>query len=137
MKGLTALAARWRMEAEHLRSRYGAASLAQLCETHAEELEAVLTNEMEEELDPHAAALFSGYSKSQLRRLQVDGLLENVGRQGRPRYRKRDLPRKAGRSSILAGSPSGGWEEASATSTRSSELEARLDTHFNKHRTKG
>lgn len=89
----------WRAEAARLRGRYGAESLAQLCEAHAAELEDAIKHTLEEELSVDAAAAESGYSASQIRRLFPDG-----------RIRRRDLPRKpkrrkAGALSLLPSEP--------------------------------
>ncbi|MDB4916297.1 MAG: hypothetical protein JWM95_3941 [Gemmatimonadetes bacterium] len=49
-----------------------------------------------EELTLREAALLSGYSVDHLQRLVSSGQLENVGRKGRPRVRRGDLPVKPG-----------------------------------------
>lgn len=87
------LAESWRTDAETL-SRHGADSLARICRTHADELEAALRGAAEETLDLGAAARESGYSRDRLRHMIAAGELPNAGRKGAPRVRRADLPRK-------------------------------------------
>lgn len=109
---LSQLAKTWREEAERVRQRYGKESLARLCEAHADELEEAVRRLEEEELTIEQAAKESGYSASQLRRLFPDG-----------RFRRRDLPRKAGRQKR----PPAAAREVSADAVVTNEIQLRLN----------
>ena len=87
------LAQRWEREAELL-DGYGATEASAAARRHAAELtEAILTAE-EEELSISQAAAESGYSSRRLREFIAEGSIENSGERGRPRIKRRDLPRK-------------------------------------------
>lgn len=94
--GATALATNWRNQAEGLR-RYGANAQALVLEQCAEELETARRASELELLTLEAAASESGYSYSALQKMVASGGLANVGDKNRPRVRRGDLPRKAGR----------------------------------------
>lgn len=94
-RALNTLAQQWRKEATQLRQRYSLESLAQLCETHAQELTAAISHHEAEMLTLRAAAEHSGYSTSHLRALITNGTLSNVGRKGSPRLLRGELPYKA------------------------------------------
>lgn len=98
MTTLLTLAETWRAEARTLRERYGLEQLAQLCETHAEELARMVTEAADEELTLAEASAESGYSERRLRELVAEGRLPNAGRKYAPRLRRADLPRKPGAS---------------------------------------
>lgn len=89
------LVPRWRAHAADLR-RYGAAPVATTLEEAAVELEAALRAEADELLTLAQAATASGYSRDQLRRLVRNGTLPDFGRKYAPRFRRADLPLKAG-----------------------------------------
>lgn len=89
------LAESWRADAETL-AKHGADSLARICRTHADELDASLRTAANETLDLAAAARESGYSRDRLRHMIAAGDLPNAGRRGAPRIRRGDLPTKPG-----------------------------------------
>jgi hypothetical protein len=89
------LAETWRADAETL-SRHGADSLARICRTHADELDAALRAVADETLDLASAAQESGYSRDRLRHMIAAGELPNAGRKGAPRIRRGDLPMRRG-----------------------------------------
>ena len=90
------LAARWRADAEVLRRR-GASAQAEALESCASELERWERERALEMLTLQQAAQESRYSYSWLQRQIADGSIPNAGDKGRPRIRRRDLPRKATR----------------------------------------
>lgn len=92
---LADLAATWRGEAAVLRAN-GAAPQAELVVRHASELEAALREDELESLTLNEAVTESGLAYSTLQKMVARGWLENVGKKGRPRVRRRDLPRKGG-----------------------------------------
>lgn len=87
------LAQRWREDAE-VHDRYGAAQLAQVCRSHADEMESALRSVADDALDLASAARESGYSPDRLRHLIAEGSIPNAGRKGSPRIRRGDLPLK-------------------------------------------
>lgn len=91
---LDRLADRWTEDAERLR-RYGADAQARAVEKCVEELRAARKEEEFEALTLQEAADVSGYSYSRLQEM-VGERLENVGKEGAPRVRRGDLPRKPG-----------------------------------------
>jgi hypothetical protein len=92
----TRLAERWREEAEVLRRR-SAVGNAEVLESCADELEAALHGWALEPLTLDGAEEESGYSKSRLRGLVREGVIEDVGHGGQVMVRRGDLPRKPGR----------------------------------------
>lgn len=90
------LAACWRQDAEILRRR-GAAAHAEVLESCAEELEARQREYQLEALSLCQAAEETGLSYSALQKMVANGRVANVGNKHRPRIRRGDLPRKAGR----------------------------------------
>jgi hypothetical protein len=92
------LPARWRDRAGEL-ARYAPAA-AQAFRDAAVELEAALADTADEELSLAEAARTSGYSSRRLRELLAAGTVPMApgGRRGRPRIRRGDLPRRAGRA---------------------------------------
>jgi hypothetical protein len=95
-KGPTALAARWRKDADVLR-RYGATGRARMLEHLAGELELSTTNEAAAPVDLSTAAELSGFTRGHLRRLYREGKLIAVAvERGEPLFRVSDLPRKPG-----------------------------------------
>lgn len=89
------LASLWRSEAERLRE-LGYSQAADTTETHAREMERAWQNEQMQELSPDEAHEYCGYSKSHLRRLARDGVIQNVGRPSAPRYLLSELKIKKG-----------------------------------------
>jgi hypothetical protein len=85
---------RWRTEAEVLRRR-GAQPQADALETCAVELEEFERACELEALSLEQAVTVSGYSYSALQKMVAAGELANVGKKGKPRVRRGDLPRKA------------------------------------------
>lgn len=61
-----------------------------------EEIARTLTGDRDRLLKPGEAALLSGYSRRQLRRMVRGGLITNHGRPRAPLYRASELPRKPG-----------------------------------------
>ena len=89
----TGLADRWTAEAASL-ERWGderGAAILRLC---ADELTAAKRAQDDEELTITQAAAASGYSADHLRSLVATGEIQNAGRKGSPRIRRKDLPRK-------------------------------------------
>ncbi len=101
MNPLLKLAAEWRSEAETL-LRYSDERGANVCELHAQELEAAWNQWQSEELRIAEAALESGYSEEHLRRSVRDGSIPNAGRKSAPRIRRADVPKKPGHRDGLA-----------------------------------
>src|SRR5205807_3968361 len=94
--GGPALSLKWRADAAVLRHR-GAELQAVVLEQCATELEAYERERGLEALTLEAAAAESGYSYSALQKLVAAGTLANVGDKHKPRVRRGELPRKAGR----------------------------------------
>jgi hypothetical protein len=99
-----ALSDRWRADAARLRE-LGYEDAARHSEKYADELDAFVAEWELEELDLETAAAESGYSYSALQKRVRRGDIANAGSSGRPRIRRRDLPRKGGRSSRSPGQP--------------------------------
>lgn len=96
MKGLAALAARWREKDAPFLREHGDEQGAIICSLHAVQLEEALHEHESELLSIAEASEESGYSASRLYHCIEDGTLPNAGRRGAPRIRRRDLPRKPG-----------------------------------------
>ena len=96
LAGGPVLSLKWRADAAVLRHR-GAVLQAEVLEQCAAELEACERERGLEQLTLEQAAAESGYSYSQLQKLVGSGALTNVGDKHRPRVRRGELPRKAGR----------------------------------------
>ena len=96
--GLPDLAAHWREEAETLRRRR-ACALAEMLEDCATELDLAMCAYWDEQLTVQQAAREGGFSEDHLRSLVRSGQIENAGRKGSPRIRRRDLPMKPGGAS--------------------------------------
>ena len=98
MNSLSALAARWREDAELL-SGHGCVSESKICLKHSDELEATLREWESELLTIAQAADESGYSESRLRELAREGKLPDgrePGSHGPIGIRRGDLPRRPG-----------------------------------------
>ncbi len=91
------LAAEWRREAD-LYERRGLANPAAMARSFAAELEFYECERGLEALPLKEASAESGYSDSHLSRLVNEGKLENAGKEGAPRIRRKDLPTKPPRS---------------------------------------
>ena len=105
MQALPDLPTHWRSTAEDLR-RYGAGEAAATLVACATELEEAVQDTHSSPLNLQEAAELSGYSADHLGRLVREGKLPNAGREGAPRIRVRDLPRKAnGAASDVATEP--------------------------------
>lgn len=91
------LAETWTEEAATLRRR-GAPRQADALESAAEELRERVSEWELEALTVAEASEETGYSESHLRSLLSEEALENVGREGAPKVRRCDLPRKARRN---------------------------------------
>lgn len=92
---------------EALFRRRGLAEPAALVGSIADELEGEATRRLDEPLTLREAAETSGYSYGSLEHMVRQGVLPNAGEKGRPRVRRRDLPRKPSghRSGINANAP--------------------------------
>lgn len=101
---LADLPSAWRTRAEELRPY--SAPAAEAWSRAADELQEALGAAEQEQLAPADAARESGLSERRLRELVVEGKLANVGRRGAPRYRRADLPRRAGRGTGSGWDPS-------------------------------
>ena len=95
---LSALAERWRDDARLLR-RHGAESQAEVVETHATELDEAVTEWWNEPLTLRQAEEESQLAYSTLQQYLAQGVLPNAGAKGKPRIRRRDLPRRGTRVS--------------------------------------
>ena len=93
MKGLAALAARWREKDAPFLREHGDEQGAIICSLHAVQLEEALHEHESELLSIAEASEESGYSRSFLYHAVRD-TLSNAGEPGRPRIRRCDLPRK-------------------------------------------
>lgn len=96
MERLTALADRWKAEADTAEQRYGDERVAHLLRLLAAELEEAVRVTQEEPLTLDEAATVSGYTVDHLRHLVADRAIPNAGRKGAPRIRRADLPIKPG-----------------------------------------
>ena len=84
---------RWREDAAVLTAYDD--RLAAIARRHADELEAALAAD-EDVVTIHEAHLLGGYSIDHLQRLVSKGRIENMGRRGSPRIRRRDVPIRPG-----------------------------------------
>lgn len=98
---LEELSERWRDEADTLRA-HGAASLADLCEKHAGELEQAAEAQQWDTVTLEEAESIGGYSYSHLQHLVSEGTIPNAGRPGTPRIRRADVPVKPGHSAATS-----------------------------------
>jgi len=96
MKGLAALAARWREKDAPFLREHGDEQGAIICSLHAVQLEEALHEHESELLSIAEASEESGYSQSHLFHCIEDGTLPNAGRRGAPRIRRADLPKRLG-----------------------------------------
>ena len=96
MERLTALADRWKAEADTAEQRYGDDRVAHLLRLLAAELEEAVRATHDDPLTLDEAASLSGYSSGHLRHLVADQAIPNAGRKGAPRIRRGDLPIKPG-----------------------------------------
>ena len=94
-------------EEEALYTRRGLTELAALMASIAEEVQSESERFLDEALTLAEAAEIAGYSYSRMEGLVRVGELPNAGEKGRPRVRRRDLPRK----------PSGTVSDGSLSST--------------------
>lgn len=92
--GIAEYAAELRRRAECLRSWGGSEDVARIYEIIADELVELVRVHADTPLTLQEAAKESGYSEDHLRHLVAEGKITNAGQKGRPRIRRRDLPRK-------------------------------------------
>ena len=92
--GLSDLAARWRDDADRFR-RLGQEAPAAMAKAYANELEERLRAWQLEALTLEEAAEESGFAYSTLQQKVSAGEIPNAGERGRPRVRRRDLPRRS------------------------------------------
>src|SRR5438105_3726662 len=95
---VSALPTHWRARATEL-ERYAPAA-AQAFNDAADQLESVLHSNAGSVTIKEAAAL-GGFSVDHIQRLVSSGRIDNVGRKGRPRVRRDDVPTKPGHSAKL------------------------------------
>ena len=81
-------------EEEALYTRRGLTELAALMASIAEEVQSESDRWLDEAITLRETAEICGYSYSRLEALVRVGELPNAGEKGRPRVRRRDLPRK-------------------------------------------
>ena len=96
MMSLHELLAKWQARQEdwhRLGVQVGGAAVADEILT---DLHAMMGASALEPLTLREAAMLSGYTVDHLQRLVAAGQLENIGRKGRPRIRRGDLPVKPG-----------------------------------------
>ncbi|MFL5561148.1 MAG: hypothetical protein ACJ79K_06715 [Gemmatimonadaceae bacterium] len=101
MEWIVALATKWSDEAIVLGKR-GDERGSRLLDALARELVEAVELENEQPLTLRDASKYSGYSEDHLGRLVRHGKLENVGRPGAPRVRRRNVPKKATAISAIA-----------------------------------
>ena len=90
---VSSLPAEWRKRATEL-ERYAPAA-AEAFRDAADQLESALQSKADSVTIKEAAAL-GGFSTDHIQRLVASGRIENVGRKGRPRIRRDDIPMKPG-----------------------------------------
>lgn len=93
----------WREKAETLR-RYGASVQADVMDALAGEAEAAWATYQNDALTLAEASAEGGHSPEHLQALVASGRIENVGKKGRPRIRRRDVPKKVGASNAARSS---------------------------------
>ena len=109
---VAALLSHWRSRASDL-ERYAPAA-AQAFREAADELAEAL-NGAEETVSLKEAAILGGYSIDALQRMVACGRIQNVGRKGKPRIRRADVPVKPGHAAPgLRGESGDGHIDASA-----------------------
>lgn len=84
---------KWRRESD-LFERRGLSNLAAMARSFADDLAAYEIEHGLEALTLTQASAESGYSAAHLSRAIAEERIENVGDSGRPRIRRKDLPRK-------------------------------------------
>ncbi len=97
LSALRELADRWQEEAERYEAD-GVSGHAALLRRVADELETWWRERELEELTLEQASELGGYSYSALEKGVRTGTIPNAGESGRPRIRRRDVPRKPGRN---------------------------------------
>ena len=94
---VSALSTHWRARATEL-ERYAPAA-AQAFKDAADQLDDALQSKVDTVSIKEAAAL-GGFSADHIQRLVASGRIENVGRKGRPRIRREDVPTKPGYAAL-------------------------------------
>ncbi len=94
---LDALVEKWSTRSANLRLM-GLSQPAAQMEAMAAELEARISEWLEERLTLDQAAQESGYTYNHLQACVGEGRLPNAGRPGEPRISRRDLPAKGGQT---------------------------------------
>jgi hypothetical protein len=102
---LAALPAAWRQRATELDPYAPAAAHA--FRTAADDLDRSLATADEDTVTLGEAATLGGYSVDHLQRLVRTGRLENVGRKGKPRIRRSQVPARPGHAALLDGAVTG------------------------------
>jgi hypothetical protein len=97
---VAALLSHWRSRASDL-ERYTPAA-AQAFRDAADELAEAL-NGAEETVSLKAAAMLGGYSIDALQRMVACRRIQNIGRKGKPRIRRSEVPVKPGYAAFLQG----------------------------------
>ena len=91
---VAALLSHWRSRASDL-ERYAPAA-AQAFRQAADELAEALNGAAEETVSLKEAEMLGGYPVDSLQRMVACGRIQNVGRKGKPRIRRADVPVKPG-----------------------------------------
>ena len=94
---VSALPTHWRARATEL-ERYAPAA-AQAFKDAADQLDDALQSKVDTVSIKEVAAL-GGFSTDHIQRLVSSGRIENVGRKGRPRIRRNDVPTKPGHAAL-------------------------------------
>ena len=96
MLTLSELRERWNARREAYLESGAAVDGVKLADLVLAELDALDATMHAESVTLKEASLIGGYSADHLQRLVASGQLENVGRKGKPRLRRCDVPRKPG-----------------------------------------
>src|SRR5690348_11147820 len=97
---VSSLPAEWRRRASELEKIQAVVPAAVLLRECANQLDDTLQSEADSVSLKEAAAL-GGFTSDHIQRLVAKGQLENVGRKGKPRIRRVDVPIKAGHATKL------------------------------------
>ena len=92
------LLARWSSRAQEFRRLRVSVDGATLIEELMADVQVVHDSRSAEHLTLQEASKLGGYSDDYLQRLVATGAIRNVGRRGRPRIRRSDVPIKPGHS---------------------------------------
>ena len=96
MLNLTSLRVRWEARRDDLRRLHAQVDGAVLIDELLGEVSSLYESQSLEPVTLAEASRIGGYSVDHLQRLVSGGQLENIGKKGRPRIRRGDLPLKTG-----------------------------------------